>query len=453
MSVWSRALLWDAKRNGFLSRALKGLSYPLRSSGGMLGERSYAQDVGDGSANSIVIAVLNWIALNFTEAPIALWTREAGLRKRLDDDAAILTLLEEPNPYYDGVQLQMATTLSWNVDGNGYWRKLRSGAGRVVALLYYPHFNVEPQGPSTDPLRTTFYRCNVGGYYEEVPAADIVHFRHGIDPDNPRKGRSKLYGLLREVYSDEEAARFTAAILRNMGIPGVVISPEPNTPEPGEEDAKALREDIKNRYRGDHRGEPLFIGASVKVTSFGFSPKDLDLSALRDVAEERISAALGVPASVVGFGAGLQTAKVGATYAEMRDQAWQNNIIPTQRVFAATLKQQLLGDFYGETQRRRMFIGFDTSQVAIMADYNTKVAEKHGQLVRESIETRAEARRALDLPAGPRDEVYLVNAGVTEVDATKAVEPPKPAAPLALTDGASANGHGPLPDASMMVEE
>jgi hypothetical protein len=34
-----------------------------------------------------------------------------------------------------------------------------------------------------------------------------VHFRFGLDPDDPRKGYSPLKSVLREVFTDDEAAR------------------------------------------------------------------------------------------------------------------------------------------------------------------------------------------------------------------------------------------------------
>ena len=51
-----------------------------------------------------------------------------------------------------------------------------------------------------------------------------MHFRFGLDPENDRKGRSPLAGVLREVFTDDEAANYTASLLRNMGVPGIIVS-------------------------------------------------------------------------------------------------------------------------------------------------------------------------------------------------------------------------------------
>jgi hypothetical protein len=60
------------------------------------------------------------------------------------------------------------------------------------------------------------------------------------------------------------------------------------------------------------------LTGGTTAMQLGFAPRDLDLSALRNVAEERVCAALGVPAAVVGFGTGLEQTKLGATMRELR---------------------------------------------------------------------------------------------------------------------------------------
>src|SRR5690606_40896371 len=78
--------------------------------------------------------------------------------------------------------------------------------------------------PSSPPRRSSDlsyydYRPIGGGPAVRLPVRDVVHFRQdALDPDNPRKGLSKLRTLLREVWTDEEAANFSASILHNMGV-------------------------------------------------------------------------------------------------------------------------------------------------------------------------------------------------------------------------------------------
>jgi hypothetical protein len=73
------------------------------------------------------------------------------------------------------------------------------------------------------------------------------------------------------------------------------------------------------------------MGAPTDVTPYGFNPQQMNMSEARDVAEERVCACIGIPAAVVGFGAGLQTAKVGATMEELFKTAWRNGVLPVAR--------------------------------------------------------------------------------------------------------------------------
>ncbi len=72
------------------------------------------------------------------------------------------------------------------------------------------------------------YRYSPGGIAApmEIPPEDVVHFRHGINPRNIRMGLSPLDGVIREIFVDLESSNFVASLLRNMGVPSVVISPK-----------------------------------------------------------------------------------------------------------------------------------------------------------------------------------------------------------------------------------
>jgi hypothetical protein len=78
-----------------------------------------------------------------------------------------------------------------------------------------------------------------------------------------------------------------------------------------------------------------------------------DVSPLRDVSEERVCAALGIPAAVVGFGTGLQQTKVGATMKEMRQLAWTGGLIPMQKIVGDEIDRSLLRSIASMTDCRR----------------------------------------------------------------------------------------------------
>lgn len=356
-------------------------------------------------ASNVIMSPVNWILRNFTEA-------EAVVERRLthgwqaDYDHALSRVLSQPNPFYGDNLLWKATVISLCFDGNGYWQKIRNRFGGVLGFWYLPHFLVEPRWPTngSDFVSHYEYRPVPGGQPIRFPVDDIIHFRVGLDPTNTRKGLSMLKPLLREVFTDDEAATFTAAILGNMGVPGGIIAPTSNDALPSDDDVKLMKAKMQS-FRGGHRGEWLVFGQPTEAKQFGFDPNALQLANLRDIAEERVCAALGVPAAVVGFGSGLQQTKVGATMRELRKEAWNSCIRPLQNDAAKQLSQQVVPDFAVQTRRFR--VRFDTSAFAASQEEETEKAERVRGLVKDGILRVDRAQAMLGLEVDPERAIYL----------------------------------------------
>src|SRR5262249_24002262 len=149
----------------------------------------------------------------------------------------------------------------------------------------------------------------------------------------------------RDVVMDDQAADFATAILKNLGGIGVVVSPESaGGGAVAKSAAQETKEFVQENFTGERRGKVLALGAPTKVNLLQYNMQGFDVSPLRDVSEERVCAALGIPAAVVGFGTGLQQTKVGATMKEMRQLAWTGGLMPLQKIVAKTIDRSLLSD-------------------------------------------------------------------------------------------------------------
>lgn len=401
-------------------KALTAMVSPPRALGMLLLPRTrydYARDVGDGLGSSVVVAPVLWAARTFPEAPLALWRRTPEGEMERVGEHPLLDLVEYPNPFYSGPLLWMATVVDYMVSGNAYWAKVRDRRGKVAELWYIPASLIEPVRPIDGSAYISHYEYRAGAQIVRLEPADVIHFRFGIDPNNTAKGLSPLASLLREIFTDDEAANFTASLLRNLGVPGVVIAPKDPDQEIPEEEAEAIKLKWKQRFGGDNRGEPLVLGGPVQVMPLGFSPGEMDLKALRRIPEERVTAVLGVPAIVAGLGAGLDRSTF-ANYAEAREAAYESLIIPMQRLLAAELQTQLLPEF--EQDYRSFRVGFDLSNVRVLQEDVNRAAERWAVLVRNGIATRGEARAAFGLPVDDEvDDVYLVPVNVVPERASR----------------------------------
>lgn len=401
--------------------------------------RDYARLVGDSTKSSAVIACVNWIARTFPEAPLQVERRRRDGSREVVVNHPMVELLEVPNPFYSGTLLWMATILDFTTTGNAYWVKVRNGVGRPLQLWWVPSWQIEPRWPADGSAFISHYEYRPDGKLIHLPVEDVVHFRYGLDPHNPRKGLSPLASVLREIFTDEEAANFSASLLANLGIPGVVIAPEADDVDLSPEDADTIKADYQQKFGGDHRGEPMVLSARVKVTPLSFSPQQMDLKSLRRLPEERVSAVLGVPAIVAGLGAGLDRSTF-ANYAEAREAAYESNIIPTQRLFAAELRAQLLPDF-GDP--RGLEVGFDLSRVRVLQEDQNKLWARYDLGVRGGWVKVSTAKQALGLPVEPGDDVYLRPLSVIAVGPeADAFAPPELGPAPAGDDGDGQQGEG-----------
>ncbi|MFQ5705542.1 MAG: phage portal protein [Gemmatimonadales bacterium] len=377
----------------------------------------YEKEVGNGLGSSVLMAPLNWIMRTFPEAPPIIEELEGEEWKTVTRHP-LGSLLRRPNPFYTGRAMWMATVLDF-VWGNAYWLKIRNEAGNVVQLWWVPRQLITPKWPNDGKTFISHYEYKPGGRTVDLGVDDVVHFRSGIDPRNTRLGLSQLGSLFREVATDDQAANFAGTVLRNLGIIGVIISPkEGKGANPA--DVKMVHEYIKHHFTGDKRGEPLAIGSPTDVNLLQYNMQGFDVSPIRDVSEERVCAALGIPAAVVGFGTGLQQTKVGATMQQMRQLAWTGSLIPTQEIIADEICRSLIHEFGGNPDEQRM--RFDISQVkALWEDKN----EKHDRVRKDMMArmiTVGEARLELGYPADDSHDVYVQPVNVIQIPSDTAVD-------------------------------
>ena len=425
---------------------------------GMPGERDWSKLIGDGSGSSIVEACVLWLCRNFPEAPpIVVDSGGADGIPQIVRGHALPKKLRRPNPYYSGTLLMYGLITSFIIDGNGYLMKVRDRLDRVAELWWVPHFMLEPRWSPDGTDYISYYDYRPMGQLIQLAPRDVYHLRYGLDPENSRKGRSPLRTLFRELGVDEEASRFSASILHNLGVPGVVIAPDKESKGALDENARdAIKAKFKESFGGDKRGDPIVMSKPTSIVQFGFSPGEMDLGAIRDIPEERVTAVLGIPAAVVGFGTGLQTAKVGATMSELRDQAYENCIIPTQRLVADELSVQMLPDFATPAELERLEVTFDLSKVRVLQEAQGKLADRQATLARAGIAKRSEARAAVGLPVQPEDDVFIPSPGVQVIQPDGTVQNAAPAQQAPLDQAApnppkGGNGHRPNVVASELV--
>lgn len=406
----------------------------------------YRASAGDGRSNAAVMSCVRWAQRTLPEAPLSVYVRNRQGELKPAPANALQERLERPNPYYSGLHLLGAVVADLMLTGNAYVVKVRSTDRRVAQLWWIPSSLMEPAWPDNDP--TTFishYEYTVEGNVVMVDPRDVVHIRdYMTDPNNLRKGISPLASLWREVASDNEAANWTGSLLRNGAVPGVVISPEGET-SATEADLEDVKVKFGQRFGGDQRGAPLVMKGATKVQVLSFNPQEMNLRDLRIVPEERITAVLGIPAIVVGLGAGLQRSTF-ANFAEAREAAYESFVIPMQRLICAELQNQLVPDF-GDPATLR--VQFDLSGVRVLQEDQDALHERARADLASGLLTLNQALEMIgqDVLAGAEGDVRYLPTTVTVTPLDRLI-PPEPAevpdAPLPTSDpGAGAGEETP----------
>lgn len=383
--------------------------------------RDYATLAGDMWENSAVSACLNWMITSFQDAVPRVFEEQADGKLTPYQKHALNDLLLNPNDAYDDTVLWAGTLISFIVRGNGYWRIVWSRRGMPLELWYVPHRQVRPRWATDGKEFIGHYDMLVDGENEPVPIEEMVHFRFGLNPYNQREGMSPLDSVRREVFSDNEATNYGASILSNMGMVTGVAMPK---------DANQLSFDPirfariwKEKTTGDQRGNILAIDTAMDFFFPDVTPEKMALDTIRKYPESRICAVMGIPAMVVGLQTGLERSTF-SNYKEARTAAWQDTLLPIQRIMGRQLTRQLLRRM--PEQSNAYQVGFDTSRIDVLQPDKAAENKDIRETFKANIITRAEAREMMGRDSKPEDDVYFA-------DIAGAIAPPEGTDPN-LTD-------------------
>lgn len=400
------------------SWARKSLSF-IRGDGSFAvsrlgGDASYLRyEARHADASSAVAACVGWAARAFLEPPLVVQQEERDGWRNVPGHPLIAAIhgptFADGETNLNGRRLIQATLPDLLKRGNAYWHILRNASGRVIGFDYLLPGSVSPKCVTGFPQILGHYEVSRRSGMQRLEPSEVVHFAIGVDPDDVLLGLSPLESVMREVLTDNEAAVYSHAILRNMGVPAAKVSPKNSGDSITAEQAEALKSRFEAGFRGDSRGSLFVSSLPVEYERIGFSPADIDVRTMRRSPEERISAALGIPAVVAGLGAGLERSTF-SNMAEAREAATEAFLVPMWRLFADTLTRAL-ADQLGPNQR----IAFDLSEVKALQEDEDARYKRIADAYRAGLIKRSEGKQKLGYDVGPEDEVYATDMTLGQV--------------------------------------
>jgi phage portal protein BeeE len=138
-------------------------------------------------------------------------------------DHPVRQLIARPNPYMGEDELWAFVITYMALGGNCYLWKERSRSGAVVGLWPLHDGHMCPCRDRPPGSRTT--RTTPGdGLAVPVAIEDVIHLRWAPDPLQPTRGLAPLVAAARAVDTDNEALRYTFALLKNDAVPRTILT-------------------------------------------------------------------------------------------------------------------------------------------------------------------------------------------------------------------------------------
>jgi HK97 family phage portal protein len=309
-------------------------------------------EAGDLYLNDVVSLAVNWVADKINMVPLVVHERQPDDTFTPIFDNALAELWAKNNEDYDAYTRDLAVGMSLITSGNAFLYIQRGGLGKLPTGLYWLDERfMYPVYPTDGSRYIDGWHYRIDGVSEFLPKEDVLHFRWGIDPLNTRLGLSKLKAVLRQVCLLNEAAGYSVSILKNSGVPGMVVTPADDDDELTDDDGLAIKSSLNKMTRGDARGSTIAVNRRIKLETVGFSPEQMSLDKLPHNAMPLVCGAIGVPPEVLGLPSATKTYD---NYATAKRSAWESGVMPLLKLMRETITRKLMPEFGFDPRRYRL---------------------------------------------------------------------------------------------------
>ena len=320
-------------------------------------------------ANAVVFAAILTRLLLFAEAELQF--------KRMSDKSLFgdprLRVLEEPWPGGTTGELLVRMEQDVSLAGNAFiWNagdQLVRWRPEWVTII-----SEVAQGPNGP------YRRKTGFHYEPpaqqqpaygepqtVPVEELAHWAPVPDPCATFRGMSWLAAVLQDAQADTAMTGYKTRYLSHAATPNLMIKYAQKL-QPGTVDS--LTERLKARYGGvDNAFKTIVLDQGADLTVVGNNLQQMDFSNVQSAGSERILAAAGVPAVLVGLeplrGAGRGYQESLVKFANL----WAR---PQWRSVCGALQKFTPGN---DVDQGAVKLWYDTSGIAALQDTETNQAQ------------------------------------------------------------------------------
>lgn len=292
--------------------------------------------------------------------------------------------------------------------GNAYVQIIANKAGDAVTeFMAIPYYWIQPPVMGQSLMEVELYRAigtDWGRQYNfETPGQMMMHFRTGRSMYRRIQGVSVLDSVVSEMALLKTLAQYETTILQRSGVPSWIVSTK-NTVPLTDTQVGQMQGDLKRAMQGKAVGKPFITTGELDIKSPGFSPKELSVAEMADLATARVCGVLGwAPMS-------LKQPDTGKTYSnliEANKASWRDAVIPFLDMIASELTRivQTMSVVFEDMRAepdKDLVVRFNTDQIEELAVDKKALMDYAVAGVNAGVLTVDEARA--DIGKGPMSE-------------------------------------------------
>lgn len=237
-------------------------------------------------------------------------------------------------------------------------------------------------------------------YIYSVPAQRMMHVKTGRSVDSMALGRSMLNSVKPELALIRIGSLYETTILTRAGVPAWVVTLLGLSAQMTDRTQMAvLQSDLARGFSGSKVGRGAIMKGDMKIDTFGFSPEQLSVTGMLEMAVCRVCGVLGwAPMS-------LKQPDAGKTYSnliEANKASWRDSVLPFLEMLAASLTKaiQAMPFAYGDMispPRPDLCVRFDVSQIEELAADRAMLVDHATKLKAAGIASLNESRAIVEL--------------------------------------------------------
>jgi HK97 family phage portal protein len=279
-----------------------------------------------------------------------------------DENHPVRQLVAAPNRESNEARFLSQVTLTMAVAGFVVIEKERSANGRVVGLWPINPAYCKPI-PRADA--SPDWEIVVPGYRPvTLFAEDVIALTYADRPDQNPTGIGPLEVLLRNWGLVNVMDEFLMSFFQNDALPQYMLIPKAGAIQT-QTDADVVRAKWRQFTGLGSRSGPPIMEAIERIERLSFNPNELAYSELRNITENAICQAFGIPPVLVGTTMGL-TSSTFSNYENARRSFYEDTISPMWNRVEDAFGRGLFFEF--TNNRNQWRINFDTSKVPAMRD-------------------------------------------------------------------------------------